>query len=199
MFYQEDKKKIEKFLRKIEAYFKNVPYSERQKLLSDLKEFLTRDIEDSRIHGKSVAEVLSKYKNKKALANSVLQKFGYPSSERTFDGFKIFLWILFTGTIAILIALTIFMKSFFPIYEIDEKNGAMKFFGGRIVLDEEEFILDDDFTGKIIINGQEVDLKTWRTKKDKTGKIVLKGEFTLDQIKEINIRAIKGNFEIVRF
>lgn len=197
MLNQNDQIKLDKFLKRISSYFKHVPYTERLVLIRDLKDFLGKDIEDSRVFGKSVSETLGKYRNRKALANNILQKHGFSKSEKSFDGFNLFLIVLFTGTLAVLIALTFFMKSLFPLFEVDDINGKLKLFGGKITLDEDDFEAHGNFTTKIIINGEEVDFQTLKAKQKRLGEMELKGDFPVDQIDELNILAETGSFEIV--
>ncbi len=188
-----DSKLLDNFLHKFDRYFRHVPYTERIKLIGELKSTIIEDYENSKSAMLELKDILKRYNNKKALANSILQKNGFPPPDKDHDWVKIFVIFLFTGTIICLILITFFLKSFFPLFNIDDKEGTISFFGGRITFDESELDIDPDLNVNIFINGEEVSFRDLEKIKQR-GELRVKGEFGRSDVRDLSINLDRGKF-----
>ncbi|MFZ9000998.1 MAG: hypothetical protein ACO20H_06820 [Bacteriovoracaceae bacterium] len=144
-----DNQLLSQFIKKCEKYFKHIPYSKRLTIYEEIKSDLLKE----RDQGKDLQEVISQYKDMQAFSNSYLKNAGQVLYERKLDWGKIIVVTFIMFILAFLVGLYFFFKSFFPLFEINDSTGSVKFFGGRIDLD------DQDFNTKIYINGKEVTRK----------------------------------------
>lgn len=192
----EDKKwekKLQKYLSKLDARLKIIPYSKRQGLISELKNQIYRQISEEKHLGIDPDNIVSRYRNIEVIAKGILEKNGYPIKDSKMSSFKVILGIIILFFIIFFIVITFFIKSFFPIFDFDDLSGDLKLFGGKISLEEE--LEKSNFQGRIIINGKEYKLEDLKDPKDEN-KIDLKGTLPVTGLKSFFLKLQKGKVKI---
>ncbi len=185
-----DNQLLDKFIKKCEKYFLHIPYSKRLSLFEEIKSDLLKE----RNQGRALQDVISQYKDMKSFSNSYLKNAGLPLYEKKINWAKIIVVTFLLFLFSLLVGLYFFFKSFFPLFEINDDTGSVKFFGGRIDLD------DQDFSTKVYINGKEVtrrDILEANEKQPNVRGNLEKKYVSFFQIsgKDLDLELEAGNFE----
>ncbi len=175
-FSDEEQKKLDDFLKKIEYQINHLDLSDRNKIIEEIKSHITETVSGS---GQTLNSIIYEYRDYVSLANQFLIKNGHKKISKRKNFLKYFLLATAFTTVFGGIILAVMIKSFLPIFEVNEKEGNIKILGSTIVLDMD----DESFMNRMQSKSKDLVVK-------------LKGEFEATNFTAINIKALNSDFQI---
>jgi hypothetical protein len=141
------------YLRDVEKLLRNYPVTDKGQIIVEIGEYLENEANQS---GLDISRICQKYKDKIVLINLFLAKKNLillkPKGNTGRNVLLGFLTLIIIGVISILLL----VKSFLPIFKIDDVTGNITLFGGEVTLnkmDQKGFFKDIKSDLKIKLEG----------------------------------------------
>lgn len=190
----QDQAQLDAYLKKIETALDKIPVADRADILMELHSHIT----DSTA-SQSLDEVLKALGEPHHVANRYLIARGVqplPPPKK-----PVLRWVF--GTFGVLALLTMIMvvvviRSFFPILEVDEKNGRVRILGGMVDVDEESGRVSIG-KGLLKIDADDAGVQVYSSKnrlETSTNRVRMDGHFKANDFKKLKIKANNAKLEV---
>ena len=133
----EDQADLDKFLKIAEEYMTHLSLDDRVQVINDIKNEVT---ESSEVKSVRVQDVLKTYPNHLDLINRHLVQRGLPRAKnrKKRNIIKVILLSMVIIALVLTLSVLLLLKSFTPIFEFNENDGTITYFGDRFVFEPDD-------------------------------------------------------------
>lgn len=176
-------RQIQSYLLRVETELQSLPVKDRAQILLRIDEQIRQGLEQN---GGHLQSVLSRLGPPEQLARreATARGFQYQPPPRRNTGKYVFFGIVAVLAMSVFAGLML-VRSLFPLIDVNEEEGTVKFFGGRIDLN------DENSQWSITTFDDEKGLQVFGSNKRMTGDLPAEG------VKELQVTSKNGNIEFV--